>query len=182
MPGKQLRLARIEGTPEPRVRWKIESPTRGVVLVDVALGPQSPVPYHWRVGLWNKPPLDIELDPGTGAPQALQVVIQDERVPPGALAAPIRVRHRGLPQFDLSLWSDESRYVDENGELTLARSPDQWLEVHLPGADRAEVLYSVDGRLEFLLAAEGGVVAVRFGPLSRTEWSTTGIAATDAGP
>lgn len=52
-----LRLKTLK-SPPPRVRWNVESPVGGVVLIEVVLD-RNPAPLHWRAGLWEKPPLDL---------------------------------------------------------------------------------------------------------------------------
>ncbi len=114
---KKIRAVSMKGKRE------IESPTRGVVLINwVQESPEKvqSAPLHWRIGLWNKPPIDIEIDAADGHLRGLQIVLQDEAI---TAQIPAPISHKvlsGLPDFDVTKWPLTDRYLDEVADVTVA--------------------------------------------------------------
>lgn len=98
----------------------VETPTPGVVVVDVILGAaSSAAPLHWRSGDWTKPPLDLSLA-SDGRLIGIQFVLQDERVPEGREGS-WSVSWRGTPVFTVDGWPRD-RYRDERISVSATRS------------------------------------------------------------
>src|SRR5918996_4765799 len=106
----KLRLAGSESS-RGEATWSIESPTPGVVLIDVnVVGANRRPPLHWRTGTWQKPPLDISLD-REGRLIGFQFVLQDERVKEG-VATDLPAPKACWPIFDVANWPKD-RYLDD---------------------------------------------------------------------
>jgi len=163
-------MLRTEGslTQDVLATWAIESPTPGVVLVNVAIdGSRSLTPLHWRGGDWTKPPLDIEVNPTNGAVQGLQVVLQDERVQRGPLESePERVV--GIPVVELADWP-EDRYKDVRCEVQVTRGPKNELVIRL-GASPVVSRSGAPGRLTFGWDDTANLCELVIGPLEHHEW------------
>lgn len=162
-----LRLARIE-LGRHRAAWDVESPTRGVVLINVeVVGINERVPLHWRVGTWTKPPLDIHLD-REGRFVGFQFVLQDERVPEGN-SPDLPTPTVGLPIFDIQHWPS-GRYLDRESHVAVNRLPGRELLLQL-GDDRPtrHVCLLASG-LAIGFASDGELNEIRLGPLPGENW------------
>jgi hypothetical protein len=119
-----LRLLRVEPA-TVHVSRSIEAPTAGVAILELGMeheGGRSLAPLHWRIGDWQKPPLDISLHPSSGALEEVQIVFQDERIEPGWLhPAPDELLGPGLPYLMPESLTG-SRYIDVRGEVTAVRN------------------------------------------------------------
>ncbi|MGH2511005.1 MAG: hypothetical protein ACRDHZ_26885 [Ktedonobacteraceae bacterium] len=123
-----LKVAEIERLPATMTR-EITSPAQGLVLIDCQCARNAeneeplPVPLHWRIGDWSKPPIDIALDEDTGHFQSLLLVLQDEIIkrralPDVDLASP--TSELGIPIFARTPWNNDELYVDEHLQPTLS--------------------------------------------------------------
>src|SRR5438067_13457866 len=128
-------------------------------------------PLHWRAGTWTKPPLDIEIKPDNGRLRALQLVLQDESVPLASNAVLPSIVRPGVPIFDTSVWSGSDRYRDERMSVEAMRAEDDRLEAWLDAVGEPAHICRVDSQLDLLFTAEGGLTAIRLGPLTPDEWS-----------
>ena len=171
-----LRLARLEPAARVRAIREVVSPTGGVVLVNVTLPAGSRSPLHWRTGTWDKPPLDVEIDPHDGRLQALQIVLQDESVPLIVKRVDASDSCEGLPVFDTSGWVSADRYRDETMAVAVNRAADDRLEAWLGGEQEPVSVLTVDDELALLFAGEGELVAIRVGPLTSHEWGVVAAA------
>lgn len=161
----ELRLKKLDA-PLAQVPCNIESPTPGVVLVEVDLG-RYPAPLHWRVGLWDKLPLDLSMDP-SGRLLSVQFVLQDERVGRDDGAIERAVSNAGRPVFDVASWP-ENRYVDVEAPVVAARTPAGTLVLRVgDGGEVERVLLVGDGLALGLRRTR--LVDIMIGPLSREEW------------
>jgi hypothetical protein len=150
-----------------RATWAIESPTPGVVLIDVDIGEsKSLVPLHWRAGDWTKPPLDIEINPADSTIQGVQFVLQDERVPFGA-GRPIDGAEPVMAMVDVSAWP-ASRYRDVRCPVHSMRVANEF--VIAVGATTGASHTGVAG--SFLLGWDmsGCLCEIRLGPLRSEDW------------
>jgi hypothetical protein len=156
----------VEGT----VGWRIESPTVGVVLVDVGLGRDpDPAPLHWRAGEWSKPPLDLEIDSISGRLQALQFILQDERVPVEKVA-PLPAGQQGVPVFEVAGWPAD-RYRDVRYPVAAIRSQTGELVLRIGRRGCANAC-RVRGGLAIGYDRGGDLCKIRVGPLTGDEWES----------
>lgn len=163
-----------ESTEALQIRWTLDCPARGVVILDAAVGEDaSGAPLHWRAGDWKKPPLDIRLSEG-GAVESIQFVFQDEVVGAGRDAQPLRTEI-GTPIFDVAEWPIE-RYVDDRVAVTTRRLPSGELYAAI-GDDRAERSISVTWGLRFHFSSSDHLVGIVVGPLTADEWQLVDAAA-----
>ena len=166
MSDRQLRLARIE-TVSCDAIWRIESPTPGVVLIDVhVVGIEEAVPLHWRTGTWSKPPLDVSLD-REGRLVGFQFVLQDERVREG-IPLDFPVPKLGLPVFDVEDWPSD-RYADVKSALEAFRLEGSELELRL-GDESVRQACQVGSSLFMTFGDHDRLSAIRLGPLSVEDW------------
>ncbi len=97
------------------IRWTVASPVPGVAVLDLSLGEaKTPVPLHWRGGVWDKPPLDTMLD-SDGQLLGLQYVMQYEQVHPRD-EPKCDDEAPGVPVFDTGSFPF-GRYMDEQIEV-----------------------------------------------------------------
>ena len=159
----------------------VSSPTGGVAMVDVKLGvEESPAPKHWRVGDWNKPPLDISLN-NEGLIQNIQIVLQDESVAFAKPASqPPANEEAGLPSFNVDQWPSD-RYLDARSDVTVVRSITDELVVRI-GKDQAERVLRVGRSLRLGLGEVNDIVSVFVGPLDADSWRLVAEAATSLAP
>lgn len=167
MNGLRLRAVAAHA-PSSAATWAIECPSPGVVLINVEIeGSNSLAPLHWRTGDWTKPPLDIEVNPSDGAVQAIQVVLQDENVPLGAL----RAGHEGavgIPLVDVEGWPDD-RYRDVRCSVELARATTGELIVTF-GELGSTSHAGLPGSLVFGWDGSGHLCEIVIGPLTPEDW------------
>lgn len=149
------------------INWQLDCPTRGVVIVDVAVGEVSTsAPLHWRVGDWSKPPMDVRLSDG-GEVESIQLIFQDESVdvedvvPPSEIAA-------GLPIFDVGGWPPD-RYSDVRVPVTTRRLPSGQLYAAI-GRSQPSRSISVTWGLRFDFDPADQLVGIALGPLTSDEW------------
>jgi hypothetical protein len=168
--GLMVRVVAVDPEVEDAVGWRIESPTPGVVLVDVGLGGDpDPVPLHWRAGEWSKPPLDLAIDPVSGRLQALQFVLQDERVPV-AEVAPLPAGQQGVPVLEVAGWPAD-RYRDVR--CPVAAIPSQAGELVLRlGRGGVANACRVRGGLAIGYDRDGDLGETRVGPLADDDWES----------
>jgi hypothetical protein len=162
-----LRLVRTDPGSHHAI-WSIESPTPGVVLINLAIdGMSEPVPLHWRAGTWTKPPLDVELD-ARGRLVGLQFVLQDERVPVGE-GSVLPERDTALPIFDVTAWPHD-RYLDEKIPVVANRL--RGGELALLIGDRLPLTKAIQigSSLTLAFANSGRLAEIRLGPLSGDDW------------
>jgi hypothetical protein len=158
-----------------RIDISVDSPTTGVVIVDIKIGSQStPAPLHWRAGDWTKPPLDISLSP-EGLVESIQVVFQDEEVTmvDGDVATE---EEPGVPSFRVDEWPAD-RYLDVRTGVRAVRLASGELLVSIDDEHPARLLRIGDG-VGLGLDASGRVVQVVMGPLDAEQWRLIGAAAT----
>jgi hypothetical protein len=124
--------------------------------------------------------LDIEINPENGRLRALQLVLQDERVPLAGNAVVPSIVRSGVPFFDTGAWTESDRYRDERMSVEVMRATDDRLEGWLDSVGEPALLCRVDSQLDLLFTAEGGLTAIRFGPLTPDEWSEVSVADTSA--
>lgn len=172
-----LRVFSRSMEPVGEVSWRMESPVPGVVLIDVAVGSGGcPVPLHWRVGDWTKPPLDVSLT-AEGRIEAFQFVLQDERVE-DELAGRTEVTTRrsvawaGAVTFAIERWPAD-RYLDERLEVSAERSGSDELVLRI--GDRLVELEYCEAGLGLLLGFDHDeLVEIVLGPLSVEDWDSVG--------
>lgn len=162
-----LRLKAKEA-PLPQVPWRIESPTPGVVLVEAVLDTDR-APLHWRVGQWDKPPLDLWMD-ASGRLLGVQFALQDERVGPEDTTADKPVDDHGRPVFDVSSWP-EDRYIDTEAPVVAARAREGTLALRIGDCGQIDRLLQVGDGLAVGLRTSA-LATVRLGPLSAEDWET----------
>lgn len=149
------------------VRWTMDCPAQGVVILDVAVGgAASPAPLHWRAGDWRKPPLDVRLS-DHGLLESVQFVFQDESVDIGKVVTPSETM-RGLPVFDVMGWP-EGRYSDARMEVETVRLTTGELYV-ATGRGRPERSVLVGDGLRLVVDSTGRLVGIALGPLAADEW------------
>lgn len=148
------------------VKWDLDCPTRGVVILDVALGGSpSNTPFHWRAGDWTKPPLDVRLSE-EGLVQSIQFVFQDEAVETNEVVLPTDVK-TGVPKFDVEAWSSD-HYSDARLNVKTVRLPSGELYAKI-GDAQPSFSISVTWGLRFDFDADQ-MVGIALGPLSADEW------------
>ncbi|SRR6266498_4411173 len=148
--------------------WAIESPTPGVVLVNVDVGGnKSSAPLHWRAGDWTKPPLDIEINPSDGTVQAIQFVLQDERARVTSVRE-ISEWKDGTPVVNTAGWPDD-RYRDVRCSMKAVRSPTDELVVSL-GSRIFVTTTRVSGGMTFCWDDSARLCEIRLGSLTAEEW------------
>ncbi|HEV2376997.1 MAG TPA: hypothetical protein VGS19_33145 [Streptosporangiaceae bacterium] len=160
------------------IRWTLDCPTRGVVVLDVAVGKAtSSAPLHWRAGDWTKPPLDLQLN-NAGAVESIQFVFQDESVDAGESLLPSD-SVIGLPVFDVQRWSPD-RYMDARVAVETMRLQSGELYPAI-GVDSPKRAISVTWGLRFGVDSSSQLVAIAIGPLTPDEWQLIEAAAPLAG-
>jgi hypothetical protein len=148
--------------------WSIETPTPGVVLIDVAIGgQQTPVPLHWRVGTWVKPPLDLSLD-HEGHLVGMQFVLQDERVQAGQWSV-LPDEEIAVPVFNVENWPAE-RYRDETMAVGASRLSGGELALRIGEAGDLTRACRTKGGLLVAFGADDSLAEIRLGPLSSEDW------------
>lgn len=164
-----MRLARVESH-SGVVVTNIESPTPGVVLIDVhVVGRTEGVPLHWRIGTWTKPPLDIRLD-RDGRLIGFQFVLQDERVPE-APTPDLPIEGIGLPIFDVEDWHSDG-YLDQTSDVTAHRLAGLELLLGVQSEQIGRHVYRVAPDLAMAFADDGRLAEIRLGPLSLEDWGS----------
>jgi hypothetical protein len=149
--------------------WNIESPTPGVVLIDVAIErPSRSTPLHWRAGTWSKPPLDLSLD-DHGRLVGLQFVLQDERVPAGQWTV-FPDPEVGLPVFDVRGWPSE-RYRDETMVVQASRLSSGELALRLGDLQPLARVCAVAAGVLMGFTEAGSLAEIRLGPLDEEDWA-----------
>jgi hypothetical protein len=107
-----------------KIVCKVENPTAsGLTLIDYELTCEQETrhsPLHWRVGTWEKPPIDVEIDSESGQLWAIQLVLQEETVPLQKLCKSSFEHQSGVPIFNRSLWLPEVLYYDEKVQVFTA--------------------------------------------------------------
>jgi hypothetical protein len=157
------------------LRWTLDAPARGVVILDVEVGDAtSDVPLHWRAGDWTKPPLDLRLNTA-GFVQGIQLVFQDEVVEAGEAILPPSELSMGLPAFDVSDWPDD-RYVDVLLPLRTFKFRSGELYTAI-GGDPPSKSLSVVSSLRFDFDSTNQLVGIALGPLSPVDWEQVAMAA-----
>lgn len=160
------------------VQIAVDSPTRGVAIVDVQISPiLNPAPLHWRAGDWTKPPLDVSLGPD-GRPKSLQVVFQDEEVPRTNASEPIQAEV-GVPIFDIGDWP-ANRYLDTRTVVQMEHLESDELAVRI-GTDQPDRWLQLGPGLEFGFDAAGTLVKLIIGPLDDGQWRLIAAAAPTGG-
>lgn len=163
-----LRLLRTE--PGPRVAtWSIETPTPGVVLIDVTIERQAAsAPLHWRAGTWSKPPLDLALD-DEGRLVGLQFVLQDERVAAGQWTV-FPDPEEGLPVFDIQGWPSE-RYCDETMPVEASRLSGYKLALRLGDRQPLAGSCAVASGVVMGFTDASTLAEIRLGPFDQEDWA-----------
>ena|ERR1700694_961974 len=149
----------------------IQSPTTGVVLMDLDVRYEGPKPgalQHWRVGTWKKPPIDIALNPQTGALESVQVVLQDEAIPQRQLFGSPSTARVGWPILEIAHEDPLPRYVDVNALVDFGLGPENSVQASWFSRDLSVEHLSIPGGLDLFLANEV-VIGIEFGPLSIPE-------------
>ena len=132
----------------------LEQPTEGVVVIECSSQPaelsHSPT-LHFRIGLWEKPPLDIMVDPYSKGLIGLQFVLQDESIPAGEIEHQVVANRAGLPVFGMH-WNQDSPYFDLTAAVDFFRTDSGDFAVII-GDNKTEVFESleVDEALAVLL-------------------------------
>lgn len=158
----------------PPIQWTLDCPTRGVVILDVAIGREvSAAPLHWRAGDWTKPPLDLRLS-GAGVLESIQFVFQDESVHVGPISLPAE-SEIGLPIFDVGDWSAD-RYMDARVLVKALRLRSGELYVSIGDAQPGRFV-SVTSALRLGFDPSDRLVAIALGPLTPDEWQVVGDSA-----
>jgi hypothetical protein len=156
------------------VKWQLDCPTRGVVILDVAVGEfGASAPLHWRAGDWTKPPLDIRLS-DEGAVESVQFVFQDESVEVDDVVLPSDVEV-GFPRFDVDEWPSD-RYSDVRVPVTTLRLPSGELYATI-GDARPSRSVSVTWGVRFDFDSADQLVGIALGPLTADEWQLIGASA-----
>lgn len=164
----------VEPAAAPTIRWTLDCPTRGVVILEIAVDHHtSEAPLHWRAGDWSKPPLDIRLS-DVGAVESIQFVFQDEAVDAGEVvnSAPAEV---GVPTFDVGDWPAD-RYSDSRVGVRTLRLPSGELYAAI-GDAQPERMVSVTLGLRFGFDFSDQLVGIALGPLTAGEWQLIGASA-----
>lgn len=148
--------------------WRIETPTVGVVLIDVVIGgSQTAVPLHWRVGTWMKPPLDVALD-GEGRLVGFQFVLQDERVD-RATWSMLPDLESTVPVFNVENWPPD-RYRDETLSVNARRLAGGELALRVGDERPLARAFDLAPRLVLAFGADGALAEMRLGPLPNDDW------------
>jgi len=165
--------------PGPTAIWAIESPTPGIVLINVVIpGSRSPAPLHWRAGDWTTPPVDVEINPNDGAIEAIQIVLQDERIDFGGRRKTLELVS-GQPCVDVSDWPAD-RYRDVHCSVAVERAQDGELVVDF--GDAAPMTQSGEsGSLVFGWDASGELSQLIVGPFSSEDWDDINAFSVDLG-
>jgi hypothetical protein len=155
----------------------VESPTRGVAIVDVTIGSQlTPAPLHWRAGDWTKPPLDVALSPD-GRIDSIQVVFQDETVVTSGSEQDEPQGERGVPRFETSDWPTD-RYLDVPVSVNAARLSSGGLMVSIDHAKPVRSL-NLGEALRLALDSSDHLTRIIIGPLNDDQWRLIDAAAAD---
>jgi hypothetical protein len=169
MSSSQLRLSHlVEPEAVLPITWGLDCPTRGVVILDAAIGPPPPgaPPLHWRAGDWTKPPLDIRLS-DEGSVQSIQFVFQDEAVHVDDVVLPSNVES-GVPAFDVDAWPSD-RYCDARVSVRTLRLASGELYTTIGDAHPSRSV-SVAWGLRFDFDVSDQLVGIALGPLTSAEW------------
>jgi hypothetical protein len=157
----------------PSITRAISSPTSGVVIVDVSVGPPTSISnLHWRAGDWTKPPLDMSLS-HSGHLESIQFVFQDEEVRQSHETAPI-VEQRGSPIFDTTAWT-KKRYWDIRCPVHAETLSSHELRISIGGQSATQYV-EVGIGLAFGLDEDEAVTNVLIGPLRPVEIGVLGAA------
>ncbi len=168
----------VEPAEAPAIRWTLDCPTRGVVILDVAVGQgASEAPLHWRAGDWSKPPLDVRLS-DIGAVESIQFVFQDESVDVGEVVMPAEAEV-GLPTFDVGEWP-AGRYSDARVDVRMLRLPSGELYAAI-GDGQPKRAVSATWGLRFGLDASDQMGGIALGPLTADEWQLVEASAPPTG-
>ena len=158
----------------PYVGRRVESPTPGVVLVDVwVTESEGSAQLHWFASSGRKPPMDIALG-FDGRFRSVQFVLQDEFVPGGSPPVPSDMRP-GVPTFDVVGWPAD-RYRDERIDVRAERVADGRLALTLPAAAAPTWGCRPGLGLDLAFTADGALAQLVIGPLATSEWATAGEA------
>lgn len=167
MSATRLLLKQLAETREALpVKWDLDCPARGVVILDITVGGSvSSAPLHWRAGDWTKPPLDIRLS-GEGAIESIQFVFQDEVIEENDVIPPTNVE-TGVPRFDVDAWPS-NRYSDARVSVKTMRLPSGELYAKIGDANPSRSVSATWGlRFDFDTDQLAGIV---LGPLTSDEW------------
>lgn len=168
----------VEPAEAPRIHWTLDCPTRGVVILDVAVGQgASDAPLHWRAGDWTKPPLDVQLS-DVGAVEGIQFVFQDEAVDVGEVVMPADAEV-GLPTFDVGQWPAD-RYTDAHVEVRTVRLQSGELYAAI-GNSQLERVVSVTWGLRLGFDSSDQLAGIALGPLTTEEWQVVEASAPPTG-
>lgn len=149
------------------IKWQLDCPTRGVVILDAAVGEvATSTPLHWRAGDWSKPPLDVRLS-DNGEVESIQFVFQDESVDVGDVVPPSEMA-TGLPTFEVGAWPPD-RYSDVHLPVTTLRLPSGHLYAAI-GNFQPSRSVSVTWGLRFDFDPADQLVGIALGPLTADEW------------
>jgi hypothetical protein len=150
------------------VTWSIESPTIGVVVIDVRVGSDfTPAPLHWRAGDWTKPPLDLAFSPD-GRLETIQIVLQDETL--GGAGSRIDVPVvAGHATFDVQRWPAD-RYLDERIAVVTERLDSDVILVTI-GSSKAIRFNRVAHSLTLGFNRGDRLAQIWIGPLGTNEWA-----------
>ncbi len=151
-----------------RATWGIQTPTIGVVIIDVVIDEsETPLPLHWRVGTWVKPPLDLSID-HDGRLVGIQFVLQDERVQPGHSSG-LPDPAVAVPVFNVENWPID-RYRDEAMVVDACRLSGGELLLRVGEARDLTRACRTSRELVVAFDQDDSLAEIRLGPLSREDW------------
>jgi hypothetical protein len=163
----------------PSLVREIINPTDSVAIVNVTVGPPDHLSrpnLHWRAGQWQKPPVDIEINPVDGRLQAIQLVLQDELFPTWSLSLPEQAQ-AGLPCVDRQPWGPDPHswdeinqsYIDETLEIPIGWGSGDTLWVSFGPIPARAVAQVVDEPLILLVASDRRWVGIGLTALTPDE-------------
>jgi hypothetical protein len=146
------------------INHTVEKLTSGVVSVSWADPEVRRVdrPYrHYRIGIGNKPPVDLSFDEFTGRLAEVQLVLQDESVPVREVFAEKIPVESGSPVVDVSPWGD-SNYLDYRFDPNIGWQPLGTLSVEVAPSAISPIREYDLGKLGVLVGGDSKIVGLRF--------------------
>ncbi len=176
-----LKLVEIQHSSAQMIR-EANSPAQGLVMIDCQFAREEgneeplPVPLHWRVGDWSKPPIDIALEEETGRFQSLLLVLQDETIARKKLTdvdLTVLPSETGIPVFERAPWKKDETYLDEHFQPTLSWDEQSNLLVAFVLAPiQVTKLCLVDDTLTFFLNAQEEIIGFQLNHITNEEKRT----------
>jgi len=165
-----IRIARIETRTGrqtesdkslPHVVEKLTSGVVSVVWTDPRIRRYDRPYRHYRIGIGNKPPVDLSFDEFSGRLAEVQLVLQDESVPVRKIFDEGVLKEFEYPVVDTSLWGADY-YIDFDFDPNIGWQPLGTLNVEIaPSVEFPLQEYDL-GSLRVLIDRDSKIAGLRF--------------------